>query len=120
MNISFQNKFDDINDHTGRAPGTIHKVTVLISVIDRYNPSNVLMDSEVTLYFYNENLYIGGQDETAYYDHAGINYWVRNRALSYFCYLNYDEKPQDVIKFIEVTKNKTWCFDSVVLSTEKV
>lgn len=115
-----KNIFDDVNNHIGKEPSTIHEVTVLLSCINRNNPNEVFFDKTITLYFYRESMYIGGQDKTAYYEHPSINYWVRSRALSYFTYLRYDTKPDDVLEFIDKTKNKSWCFDSVVLNTTEL
>lgn len=115
--VCFQNVFDDINDHKPRAPGSIHIVTVLVSFVNRNDLSEVLMDTQVDIHFYNERSYIGGQDFTSYYDTASVNYWARNRALNYFTDLHYKEKPEDVKRFYEVTKNKSWCLDSVIVQT---
>jgi len=119
--ITFQNVFDDINSHKTHQPGTIHIVTLLVLVVNRNNPTETLMDTQVDVHFYNERNYIGGLDLTSYYDTGSVNYWIRNKALNYFSNPNYDIKPEDVKRFHEVTKNKSWGFDSVIVQTvEKI
>lgn len=115
--VTFQNVFDDINDHKARQPGTIHIVTLLVSVVNRNNPTQTLLDTQVDVHFYNERNYIGGHDFTSYYDTGSVNYWVRNKALNYFSNPNYQVKPEDVKRFYEVTKDKSWGFDSVIIQT---
>lgn len=117
--VSFKDMFDFENDLEHKAPAKVHVCTVLLLVVNRNNPTETLMETEAEVYFYNERNWLGGQNHTSYYDTGSINYWVRNRALSYFCNLNYKDKPEDVKKFIEVTKNKTWGLDSMIIKTEE-
>jgi hypothetical protein len=119
MNTCFQNVFDDINDRKVRQPGTIHIVTALVSVVNRNNPTEILLDTQVDIHFYNERNYLGGRDPTSWYEIESVNYWVRNKALNYFSNPNYVNKPEDVKHFHEVTKNKSWCFDSVVINIKQ-
>lgn len=118
-NVSFQNMFDMDNDFKLKAPGRVHICTLLVMAINRNMPTETLMETEVQIYFYNERNWLGGSDSTSYYEVSSVNYWARKRALAYFCDINYKNKPEDVKKFIEATKNKTWCFDSVIIKTEE-
>ena len=118
-NVSYKDMFDFENNLQNKAPAKVYVCTVLLLVVNRNNPTETLMETEAEIYFYNEKNWLGGQDFTNYYDTGSVNYWVRNRALSYFCNLNYKEKPEDVKRFIEVTKDKTWHFDSMITKTEE-
>lgn len=117
--VSYKNMFDFENNLEHKAPAPVHICTVLLLVVNRNNPTETLMETEAEIYFYNERNWLGGQDQMSYYDTGSINYWARSRALSYFCNPNYKEKPEDVKKFIEVTKNKSWLFDSMIMKTEE-
>lgn len=116
----YENIFDIENDHTKKQPDTIHEVTVLVSCINRNNPSEVFFDKQVKIYFYRERNYIGGQDFTYYYDKSSVGYFCRLRALNYFTHCHYKEKPEDVKVFWEVTKDKSWVFDSAEIETKEL
>lgn len=116
----YENIFDIENDHTKMNPDKIHEVTMLVSCINRLNPSEVFFDKEVKIYFYRERNYIGGQGFTSYYDKSSIGYFCRLRALNYFTHCHYKEKPEDVKVFWEVMKDKTWVFDSVEIETKEL
>lgn len=115
-NYTFQEKIE-ANNQQPKTFTTVKELSVLLTVVDRNNPaSSALFEVQVNLKFWNGEARLGGSDRLVYVDdETYINYSVRSMALSYFSHLNYSEKPDDVQKFIQATKNKTWYFDSIIL-----
>lgn len=114
-NVKFQDKIDASNRSPKKFTTQKEKV-ILLSALDRNNPeSKSLYETQVSLKFWDDEAKIMDYVSVYIEDITHINYVVRNEALSYFCDLNYSEKPEDVQKFIEATKNKSWYLDSVVL-----
>ena len=114
--INFQDKLD-ANNLAPKKYVTQNEIQILLNVIDRNNPEKpALFETQVTVRFWDGDAELGRSGRKVYIeDNAYICYLISSMALAYFCHLNYSEKPEDVKKFIEATKNKTWYFDSVIL-----